>query len=250
MCLVLFAYKCHHEFPIVVAANRDEFYDRPTEPMYFWDDYPQILAGRDLKEMGTWMGVTTTGKFAALTNFRNPRESNSVKTSRGVIVANFLKEDWTVAEYAENLKNNRFIYNGYNVIFGNQEELYYYSNVSNDFKKLKPGIYGVSNHLLDSPWPKVRIGKQKLSACINEGKVNDDYLFSILESKEKPLDWELPDTGVGTEWERTLSPIFISSEMYGTRASTIVKMSTSGQVEVAERSRKNELKYFSFHIKN
>lgn len=235
MCLILFAYRVHEEYQLIVAANRDEFYQRPTAPAHFWKEHPEILAGRDLEKMGTWMGVTTLGRFAALTNYRNPKEITEGKHSRGELVADALKYNGDIEEYMINLAANNHLYPGYNLLAGDSHELYYYSNVGQRLEKLEPGIYGVSNHLLNSSWPKVRKGKEGLLHIINENSAGMiEELFTLLQNADPAPDQDLPSTGVSLEWERMLSPLFIESLHYGTRSSTVMLMSEA-KLQYVER---------------
>jgi uncharacterized protein with NRDE domain len=226
MCLILFAYKVHPVHPLIVAANRDEFYQRPTAQAQFWVDDPKILAGRDVEKMGTWMGVTTSGRFAALTNFRNPDEQTAGKHSRGELVADALKYRGNIKNYMMQLEKSNHLYPGYNLLAGDVNELYYYSNISKEMQKLEPGIYGVSNHLLNTGWPKVKKGRKGMAEILRKNK--DDItasFFELLQNSDPAPDEILPKTGVSLEWERTLSPLFIKSDDYGTRSSTVVLMS-------------------------
>ncbi|WP_163142191.1 NRDE family protein [Bacillus sp. 22-7] len=226
MCLILFAYKVHPKYKLIVAANRDEFYERPTAPAHFWEDHPHILAGRDLRKMGTWMGVTRNGRFAALTNYRDPNEVTEGKRSRGDLVADFLKSSASPADFMNRASEHRVSYPGYNLLAGNLEELFYYSNVEDRVELLQPGIYGVSNHVLDTEWPKVRKGKEGLSALLDNAEENlTEDLFTLLQNADPAPDDRLPKTGVSLEWERILSPLFIKSDGYGTRSSTVLLMS-------------------------
>jgi uncharacterized protein with NRDE domain len=223
MCLILFAYHSHPNYPLIVAANRDEFLKRPTAPADYWEDAPHILAGRDLEKMGTWMGITTSGQFAALTNYRDPNEHSEGKRSRGELVADFLKENANPASYMEKLKEKREMYPGFNLLAGNIDELFYYSNIENKVYQLEPGIYGISNHLLNTNWPKVERGREHLVKIIEGGQANiaQDLLF-MLQNADPAPDHLLPKTGVSLEWERILSPLFIKSDGYGTRSSTVL----------------------------
>lgn len=235
MCLILFAYRRHPKYKLVVAANRDEFYERPTVPAHFWKDQPNILAGRDLSKMGTWMGVAKDGRFAALTNYRDPKEVIQDKRSRGELVADFLKGSDHPGEFMKKAAANRLQYPGYNLLAGNADELYYYSNVEDKMEQLKPGIHGVSNHVLNTEWPKVKTGKEGL-ARIMEGSEDKliDQLFTLLQNADPAPDELLPKTGVSLEWERILSSIFIKSEGYGTRSSTVLLM-TGDEIFLKER---------------
>lgn len=223
MCLILFAYKVHPKYRLIVAANRDEFYARPTEPAHFWHDHPYLLAGRDLEKMGTWMGVNTSGKFSALTNYRNPKELTEGKRSRGELVAGFLQGGETSFEYMKKAATEADMYPGYNLLADDGKNLYYYSNIENEIKKLSPGIYGVSNHFLNTEWPKVKRGMEGLTKLLRENNKDlTEGLFNLLQNAEQAADEILPNTGVPLEWERILSPLFIKSEGYGTRSSTVL----------------------------
>lgn len=235
MCLIIFAYKVHPQYPLIVAANRDEFYRRPTAPIHYWEDNPTLLAGRDLEKMGTWMGVTTSGRFAALTNYRNPKEVTTGKQSRGELVADALKYDGDLKEYMQGLANRQQQYPGYNLLAGEAKELYYYSNIGQELQKLEPGLYGVSNHLLNTEWPKVERGKKGLSHIITENRGTlVEELMVLLQQADPAPDESLPNTGVSLEWERLLSPLFIQSEHYGTRSSTVLLLSEK-EMEYVER---------------
>jgi uncharacterized protein with NRDE domain len=235
LCLILFAYHAHETYKLIVAANRDEFYKRPTAPVHYWEDHPHILAGRDLHKMGTWMGVTQTGRFAALTNYRDPKEQTDGNRSRGELVANFLKANDLPKCYMEELAKKCHLYPGYNLLAGDANELYYYSNMQDKVKKLEPGIYGVSNHLLNSEWPKVKSGKAGLSKIISENNEGlAERMLTLLQEAEPASDEMLPHTGVSLEWERMLSPIFIKSDGYGTRSSTVLLM-TDEEIYLQER---------------
>lgn len=226
MCLILFSYQTHPIFKLIVAANRDEFLDRPTARVHYWEDYPTILAGRDLKQMGTWMGVTKTGQFAALTNYRDPLEIPDGKKSRGELVADYLKVKTSPETYLKKVAEHRKMYPGYNLLVGDLNKLYYFSNIGDEPQKIKPGIHGVSNHLLNTDWPKVKRGKEEMARIINANENSMvEQLFLLLQNTDVASDEILPKTGVSLEWERLLSPLFIKSEGYGTRSSTVLLMS-------------------------
>lgn len=223
MCLINLAYKVDQTYDLVVAANRDEFYQRETAKAHFWEDAPHILAGRDLEKMGTWMGVTKEGRFAALTNYRGPDEETGGTRSRGELVSDFLKGTDSPQEFLEAVHERKHSYPGFNLIVSDGDSLYYYSNRQGEIRELQPGIYGLSNHLLDTPWPKVIKGKKGLSDCLESQTDNvDACLFQTLQHAEPANDEELPDTGIPLEWERSLSSLFIDTPNYGTRASTLV----------------------------
>jgi uncharacterized protein with NRDE domain len=226
MCLILFAYKAHPKYKLIVAANRDEAYNRATAPAAFWKDAPELLAGRDLEKMGTWMGVTTSGKFAALTNYRDPSEQTSGKRTRGELVADYLRGMDDSENYLQKMAQRRLEYPGYNLLAGDLYELYYYSNRGNHHPvEIQPGFHGVSNHLLNTDWPKVEKGKAGLKKIVSEDTSDlADSLFCLLENADPAPDHILPSTGVSLDWERLLSPMFIKSEGYGTRSSTVILM--------------------------
>lgn len=237
MCLINFAFNSHPRYKLVVAANRDEMYARPTAPAHFWEDHPSILAGRDLLQMGTWFGITKQGRFAALTNFRDPTQTPEGKISRGHIVKGFLESNDHPLDYLKSLQKHHDQYQGFNVIVGNEEQLYYYNNMVQDIKLIEPGVHGVSNHMLNTPWPKVKKGKQRLKDYLaSQTVIDEDTLFNILLDRERALDDDLPDTGVGVKLERQLSPLFIRTPQYGTRSSTVLLIDQSNHVTFIERT--------------
>ncbi len=240
MCLILFAHQISEQYPLVLAANRDEFYARLTAPMQFWEKCPDLLAGKDLQRGGTWFGVNRAGRFAALTNFRNPSGINPSAVSRGGIILDFLNSQISCAKFGEQLKRTAGRYNGHNLLYGDMEGIFCFSNVSNEIQNVSPGIHGLSNRFLDSPWPKVVKGKKTFKRCLDT-ELTHEILLSLLTDREKPEDHRLPDTGVGLEWERMLSPLFIESETYGTRSSTVMTIDALNQIQVTERTYENGL---------
>ncbi|HMX16411.1 MAG TPA: NRDE family protein [Rhodocyclaceae bacterium] len=221
MCLILVAWKAHPRFPLVVAANRDEFFARPTATAGFWPETPAMLAGRDLQAGGTWMGYTRNGRFAALTNFRDPAQMRTDAESRGALVAGFLSGDETPEAYLARVGPQGPRYNGFNLLVADRDELAWYSNVGGGKKVLAPGIYGVSNHLLDTPWPKLQAAKSALARAL-DALPDDQALFDLLRDDEIHPDDALPRTGVSVEWERVLSSAFVKAPGYGTRSSTVL----------------------------
>jgi len=238
MCVIFFSFKQHPKFPLILLANRDEFYDRPTAEAGFWEDFPQILAGRDLVGKGTWLGVTKTGRFSAVTNFRDPNQEKGSK-SRGELVADFLKNEISSEEYLENVKENSADYTGFNLLVGEinreKQEIFYFSNRENEVRKLQEGLYGLSNNFLDVPWRKVEQGKAELADLIYDEELEKDELFGILADGELAEDYELPDTGIGYEKEKPLSAIFIETPIYGTRCSTVLTFNDELEVDFEER---------------
>ncbi|MFA6223519.1 MAG: NRDE family protein [Desulfomonilaceae bacterium] len=240
MCLVLLSFKNHPRYRLVLAGNRDEFYDRPTAPADFWEDDPNVVAGRDLKEGGTWMGVTRTGRIAVLTNFRDPSHKKSHAPSRGHVVSDFLKSRETPLKYIQTLVPKAHSYNDFNLLLGDNNQIYFMSNRNGKWRSLAAGIYGLSNHLLDTPWPKVKCGRDAFMRILSQGhQFAADAIFKILADRTQPDDRLLPDTGIGIEWERILAPIFVASSDYGTRSSVILLIDFEDNVIFMERSYDN-----------
>lgn len=256
MCLLLLAIKAHPVYKLVIAANRDEYYDRPTAPASFWDHRPDLLAGRDLRAGGTWFGITKKGRIAAVTNYRDPVSLKSHAPSRGELVSDFLTGKETPEEYLAGLNLKAGGYNGFNLIVGTKDQIYWYSNRGNGTLCLVPGIYGVSNHLLDTSWPKVSRGKAALEEALSDQTgPSPESLFDMLFDRSIPGDDSLPDTGVGLEWERILSSIFISSPNYGTRSSTLLLIDQNDHVTFMERTHisnqdHNKEVVFEFPVEN
>ncbi len=237
MCLILFSYNQHPSYRLILAANRDEYYDRPAQSLSFWKNIPTVLAGRDLRSNGTWLGMTINGRIGAVTNYRDPTTQLLDAPSRGVLVSNFLSGTEPAEVYLKRVDSIGHHYNGFNLLLGDCSGLWHYSNKGEGIQKLKPGLFGLSNRLLDTPWPKVERGKAKLSKVIKEkNEIRFEDLFVILADKSYPPDENLPQTGVGIEWERVLSPIFITSDVYGTRSSSVILVTRSGKVTFIERS--------------
>lgn len=236
MCLILFSYCCHPDYPLILAANRDEFHARPTAPLDFWEDAPTILAGRDLKGGGTWMGISRSGRFAALTNYRDPAALRPEAASRGDLAAGFLKGREPAFPYLKRLQRTASGYNGFNLLVMDAAGLYHYSNRGDDIAPVTPGIHGLSNALLDTPWPKVERGKAALEQAVSGAAPDPESLLNLLEDQTRAPDPQLPDTGVGLDRERMLSPMFIVSEGYGTRSSAVLIMDRHGEVRFWERT--------------
>lgn len=234
MCLVAIAWQAHPDYPLVVAANRDEWRERPALPAHWWNDHPALLAGRDLQAGGTWMGVTRGGRFAAVTNFRDPSDKRSTALSRGDLVAQFLLGSGSPAAYLADLAGRADRYNAFNLLVGDGRELYYFGSREGGVRAVEPGVHALSNHLLDEPWPKVTKAREAMRAGVAGG---DAPLFAMLSDATPAPDHALPDTGVGLERERWLSPILIAGDAYGTRASTVLRVASDGRVRFEERTR-------------
>jgi uncharacterized protein with NRDE domain len=238
MCVIFIAYRSHPKYPLIVLANRDEFYERPTLAAARWDDEPSIFAGRDLVAGGTWLGVVDGGRFAAVTNYRDPNGPTGDR-SRGHLVAEFLRSHDDPAEYLEAISANGDQYSGFNLIVGSLNErgneLWYFSNRGDKPQKLDAGLYGLSNHLLNTSWPKVARGIQAFSELITGEEIDTDACFDLLSDETIAIDEDLPDTGVGLERERILSPIFIKTPTYGTRSSSVVTLDNELRWELREK---------------
>jgi uncharacterized protein with NRDE domain len=233
MCLILMAWRVHAEYPIVIAANRDEFHRRPTAAAHWWPEHPRLLAGRDLQAGGTWLGITADGQIAALTNYRDPRQIKPDAPSRGGLVLQVLESHAGIADRLSQLHEVGAQYSGFNLLCTDGRELGVYESVADSWRLLAPGIYGLSNHLLDTPWPKVQRAKSQLAQAI--GNLPDETaLLALLRDDSVPDDDELPRTGVSLEWERLLSSAFISTDDYGTRSSTVIRVDASGNASFRE----------------
>ncbi len=236
MCLILFSYRTHPSYDLILAANRDEYYERPSEPPAFWPEAPHLLAGRDLTAGGTWLGITRTGRLAAVTNFRNPALMLEKAPSRGRLVADFLRGDHSPCEYLLRVQKEASKYNGFNLLVGDRDALFWYSNRNGGIQRISKGVYGISNRLLDTPWPKVVRGKQLMAPILGKENPPTEALFQLLRDDALPSDDTLPSTGVGMEWERILSPIFIRSPSYGTRSSTLILVGKNGHALFLDRT--------------
>jgi uncharacterized protein with NRDE domain len=233
MCLIVFAWQPSHAQTLVVAANRDEFYARPTQPLAQWPDAPQVYAGRDLEAGGTWLGITAGGRFAALTNIRNP-DLPLGHRSRGELVSRFLTGDVPIEEYLADVAQRSTEYGGFNLLVGDRERLYYLNGANPEPRQLAAGVYGLSNAELDTPWPKV----EKAKAALRSQLHNPDPLplMALLSDPTTAPTAELPGTGVSLATESLLSSMFIASPNYGTRASTVLIVNADGSQRFAEHS--------------
>ena len=237
MCVIYLALQHHPDHPLILLANRDEYFARPSLAAEYWDDHPDIYGGRDLVGGGTWLGVTRGGRVAAVTNYRDPAAPTGIR-SRGDLVAGFLKSTVSPQSYLQQIQANSREYSGFNLLVGtvgDTSELCYYSNRGGEPRQLAPGIYGLSNHLLDTPWPKVAKGKASFTDLLNKGEMTDQNLFGILADETLAADDELPSTGISYEAEKAISPIFIKTEGYGTRCSSVLKFSSDFEWSFKER---------------
>lgn len=235
MCLIVFAFDAHPKYSLILAANRDEFYARPTLVADYWRDNPNILGGRDQKAGGTWMALHKHGRFAAVTNYRDLKNIRDDARSRGDLPVNFLSGNQSPQEYLSDMHAEAGEYNGFNLLTYDGSRMGHYSNYEGKVNVLEPGIYGLSNALLNTPWPKVEKLKSEFSKVIADDFAHDD-LLNLLTDSTRADDAQLPDTGVGFDLEKMLSAICIKSENYGTCCSTVLTIEKSGKVEFTERT--------------
>ena len=237
MCLITVGVQLRADLPLVLAANRDEFFARATQAAQFWPDAPELLAGRDLEQGGTWMGLTRSGRIAAVTNFRDGGRPRSGRRSRGWLVRDFLMSERDPEHYVSELQGECDQYDGFNLLAGVAERIYYCSNRGGAPHLLSPGVHGLSNHLVNTPWPKVELAKAGLAALVDApAELLVERLFELLADERRAHDDELPRTGVSLEWERVLSSAFIRTADYGTRSSTVVLLHANGQALFEERA--------------
>jgi uncharacterized protein with NRDE domain len=235
MCLILFALQQHEDYPLVVIANRDEYYARPTETAHWWPDTPGIFAGRDLEAQGTWLGVNRSGRFAAVTNVREPGKSEPARLSRGKLTRDFLAGRESAETFIKSTESTAQDYAGFNLLVGDSSGLFFFSNRYTGIRRIPPGIYGVSNGLFDEAWPKLTSGKMALASTLESG-FDNDALMQILTDHTIAEDETLPETGVPLDIERMLSSRFIRSDDYGTRACSIVKFDRREQIIFVEQN--------------
>jgi len=236
MCLIALAWRAHPACRLIVAANRDEYFGRPSVPAGFWDDHRGVLAGRDLEAGGTWLGITLGGRFAALTNYRNPAERKTGVPSRGTLVSDFLKGKAGPSEYVKEVQKAAPSYNGFSLLVGDIDSLWFLSNRGGGPLRVKPGVHGLSNHLLDTPWPKVERARATLARQLGR-PFDAAAAFELLSNTERAPSAELPRTGVSIEMEERLSAIrILAAGGYGTRCSTALCFTNDGRVEFHERS--------------
>ncbi|PEN15244.1 hypothetical protein CRI94_02900 [Longibacter salinarum] len=240
MCLLAFRLNDHPVYDLVFAGNRDEHYDRPTAPANFWEDHPHVLGGRDLRAGGTWMGVTRTGRWGVITNVRDPSNVKANAPSRGHLVSDFLTGLYEPFEYVRDLAPDADGYNGFNLLVGEGGTCAYLSNYRDGPEQIAPGVHGISNAVLNTSWPKTDRARAQIRQITDpssvSGRLDPNDLLQLLDERRRFPDDDLPETGVGPEVESILSPIFIESESYGTRASTVLLIAKDGTVTFVERT--------------
>lgn len=235
MCLIFISLNNHPNYKLIVAANRDEFYARKTLPAHYWEDHPHIVGGRDGDASGTWMAMSKQGKICMVTNYRDPFNINPKAPSRGQLVSDFLLNGDKPDDYLNQVEKRGKAYNGFNLVAGSPDELYYYSNYKQGVEKIPSGLHGLSNHLLNTPWPKVERGIEKLKIILASKEVTPAKLFDVLYDDQAAPKEKLPHTGVGQERELVLSSMFIKSPNYGTRCSTVILVDHDNAVLFSER---------------
>jgi len=235
MCLIVFAINHHPDYPLILAANRDEFYARPTVPAAYWPDQPQLLGGRDKQAGGTWMALHTDGRMAAVTNYRDLKNLKNDAKSRGELPVNYLLGMESAEVFLRNVHTEAHAYNGFNMLLYEQNALFHYSNYEGKTNRITEGIHGLSNALLDTPWPKVNRLKEAFTKTIS-GPFSHESLLDLLASNELAPDDQLPNTGVGYDLEKMLSAICIRSENYGTCSSSVLTVAKSGEINFTERT--------------
>jgi uncharacterized protein with NRDE domain len=237
VCLILFAVDAHPEYRLIVAANRDEFFVRPSAAAQPWAEAADVIGGRDLEKGGTWLAVRQGGRLAAVTNFRDGARKKNTKRSRGLLVSDFILSREMPRDFIHRIEMEPEVYDGFNLIVADGAEVWHYSNIERSGTRVSRGVHGVSNHLLDTPWPKVTRGKEVMAHALGETREGlIARLFEALREERRAADHQLPSTGVGLEWERVLSPAFIATAEYGTRASTVVLVHRSGALSFIERT--------------
>jgi uncharacterized protein with NRDE domain len=232
MCLLLFAWRPGSDLPFVLAGNRDEFHDRPAAAADWWDD--TIVGGRDLRAGGTWLACRRDGRFAVVTNYREPIAEGRGPRSRGELVSLYLQGAMDPVACARKFAADAGDYGGFNLLLGSPQTVVYLSNRGRGPESLEPGLYGLSNHLLDTPWPKLARTRARFEQSLAAGAPTH-ALLEMLSDREPAAAEELPDTGIGPEWERLLSAPFIVSPHYGTRCSTVLRLSADQHMELTER---------------
>lgn len=236
MCLLVFNFGQHPDYSLIFGGNRDEFYDRPTASADWWEDAPHVFGGRDLKGGGTWMGGTERGYWGVVTNIRAPGSYNEDARSRGELVAQYLRREPAPLAYLRTVRQEADQYNPFNLLVGTTTSLYYVSSAEKGIRAVEPGLHGLSNHRLDSSWPKVQRARHKLQVILEQGRIAPDALLNLLHDRRKASREDLPDTGIGEVRERQLSPIFIEGNEYGTRASTVLLIRRDGTLTFVERT--------------
>lgn len=235
MCLIAFAWRAHPRYDLVVAANRDEFHARPADVAHAWPDAPGVFAGRDRSAGGTWCGVDRAGRFAAVTNVREPDPPQPGQRSRGALVADYLAGDWRAQAYCEAVWPDRDEFGSFNLLVADRDALLCFGNRdARGIRPVSPGVHALSNGLLGDVWPKTRRASGALGARLAEDRIEPRELLALLADETPAAKEELPDTGMDETLEKQLSPIFIRGSQYGTRAATVI-LRGAGELRFVER---------------
>jgi uncharacterized protein with NRDE domain len=235
MCLLALAWQHHPRYRLVLAGNRDEFHARPAAPAAWWDDPAQLLAGRDLQAGGTWLGVTGNGRVGVVTNYRELGERRPQAPSRGELIVDYVRAMGPPQAFLESLAARGAAYAGFNLLLADASTLAYYSNRDGAPRILAPGVHGLSNHLLDTPWPKLSRLRAGFEGLLGSGEIDAEALLALLADRTPAPPEALPDTGLPHELERALSAPFIVSATYGTRCSTVLTITVDGRCTLLER---------------
>lgn len=238
MCLLVMAWQAHPRYRLVVAANRDEFHDRPAAPLASWKPTHEILAGRDLRAGGTWLALDRGRRFGVVTNFRELQRPEPAAPSRGELIPGFLRNADCAQAYLAKLAPAASAFSGFNLLLADARALWYASNRAPQFvRPLSPGIYGLSNQLLDTPWPKLRRVRRRFEQWLGDSREHASAeLLAILADRVRAQPGEeLPDTGLSPQWERVLSSPFVEDPIYGTRCSTVLLLEFTGALQIIER---------------
>jgi uncharacterized protein with NRDE domain len=238
MCLITFTYKGHPKYNLILAGNRDEFYGRPARKAQFWTEegHPNILAGKDLKGGGTWLGLHKDGRWGALTNYRDPKIQKEDPPSRGELILDYLNSGKSAMDYLQQITQKADEYNGFNLLLWDAKGFYHYSNQNKRVSNISDGIHGISNALLDTPWPKLTSANRQLKDITDQSKIDKEKLFELLKDETKASEDKLPVTGIPRDLEKAVSSIFIKTENYGSRCSTILLIDREGNIDFTERS--------------
>jgi uncharacterized protein with NRDE domain len=236
VCLLVIAWRTHPEYRLLLAANRDEFHDRPAAPLAAWPDAPKIHGGRDLSAGGTWLALTRGGRLGVVTNYRELARKRRSAPSRGGLIPGFLRATTLPSEYLDAIELDATGFAGFNLLLADEHSLWYASNRADRFaRELPPGLYGLSNHALDTPWPKLLKVKSRFAELVDAAQFDMAAAFAMLSDPAPATDADLVSTGLSLDWERALSAPFVSHENYGTRSSTVVSVLNDGSARIQER---------------
>jgi uncharacterized protein with NRDE domain len=234
MCLVAISWQNHPEYPLIISANRDEFFERPTAAMHRWES--GFYGGKDLRSGGTWLGFHPNGRWSLLTNYRDFTQTGKAEISRGKLVQDFVEGQSRPEEYLRKIQSEMDRYDGFNLLVSDGDQLFYLSNFGEKIEKIPPGIHGLSNGLINDPWPKIELAKMQLAEIL-QAEISEGKLLEILKSTKKHSLESLPKTGVPSEMEIGLSSQLIRlGENYGTVSSTSVLQHKSGLTHIKERT--------------